>query len=55
LNLIAHNGTGLADVPALAFRLSSKLDEVDERAKAELLLVSRYIGKPLLFVRLVFF
>ena len=38
----------LAEVGELAFCLSGKLDEVDERAKVELLLVSRYIDKPTL-------
>jgi hypothetical protein len=32
---IAYNGSGLADVPALAFRLFGKLDKVDKRTNDE--------------------
>jgi hypothetical protein len=32
---IAGNGLGLADVPALAFRLFGKLGKVDKRASDE--------------------
>jgi hypothetical protein len=48
---MAYNGLGLADVPALAFRLFGKLGKVDKRTNDRGFYVSRYIGKPVLAVR----
>jgi hypothetical protein len=54
-DIVAHNGSGLADVLALAFRLLGKLLKSSIRTNTPRLFICRYIGKPMLAVCAYFF